>query len=250
MSEKDDFSIEDSEELINHLKKGDTSQLPHLQSTLRLLARVPELSHSSVPPILPSEIGQSVRQISKTSKSHRTIITSILAAGILTSASLAAAAVTGRGPAPIVAAAHESAKLIGAVAGAVSKVLTGNNSDSPQDEPDDSTPSIGKPSTSPEENNETQKSDEQNSGSDDESKGLTPIASLYPVPNESSPENKSDEKKKSSDEKSKSEDSNANGKQTTTDQITPSPSPKPSFIVAPDITKPSSSEDDGVEEDD
>lgn len=131
MEENKDFTVEDSEELMSNLASKTAPEFEKLRSTLNLLAHTNELSPTSTPPLLPSQIGQSVQLLTrKSTRSRRTIITSILSVGLLASASLAAAAVTGRGPAPIVNMAHESAKLVRAVAGAVSDAVTGNNSDS------------------------------------------------------------------------------------------------------------------------
>lgn len=202
MSEKEDFSIEESEELISKLKTGGDSHLPQLQSTLRLLARVPALSHSSIPPVFPSELGANIAKLPLRSKTHRTVITSILAVGILASASLAAAAVTGHTPAPLVTAIHKSADLVRTVAGAVSNAVTGNNSDSPEDRAPNSTPEISNPSNSPEDSpeksNEDQGKSDQVSGSDGEGLSPKPIPDFSPSAHSSS-----SEKKKSGDERSK-----------------------------------------------
>lgn len=129
--ENDNFTIEDSEGLINDLKSNSSPEFEKLRTTLNLLSHVGELSPISTPPLLPSEIDRPVLLLTpKSSKSRRTAVTSILSVGLLVSASLAAAAVTGRGPAPIVNAGHESAKFVKTVAGAVNEVVTGNNSDS------------------------------------------------------------------------------------------------------------------------
>ncbi|MBI3429668.1 MAG: hypothetical protein HY050_06375 [Actinobacteria bacterium] len=152
--EDNDFSLEDSEELINNLKSHSAPEFEKLRSTLNLLSHVNELSPISIPPVLPSEIGQSVQLLArKSSKSRRTVITSILSIGILASASLAAAAVSGRGPAPIVNAGRESARLVKAVAGAVSKAVTGNNEDSPT-APTLNSPGAGNESDEKSENSE------------------------------------------------------------------------------------------------
>ncbi|MDP1720487.1 MAG: hypothetical protein Q8L08_05775 [Candidatus Nanopelagicaceae bacterium] len=154
MNEDKDFSLEDSEELINNLKSNAAPELEKLRSTLNLLSHVHELSPISSPPVLPSEIGQPVRLLTgKTSHTRRTVITSILSVGILASASLAAAAVTGRGPAPIVSAGHQSAKLVKTVAGAISNAVTGKH-DEPPAKP---SPAMSNPSILPggEEENES-----------------------------------------------------------------------------------------------
>jgi hypothetical protein len=132
MNEDKDFSLEDSENLINNLKSSASPEFEKLRSTLNLLAHVPDLSPISIPPVLPSEIGQPVQLLTgRTSHTRRTVVTSILSVAILASASLAAAAVTGRGPAPIVSAGHQSAKVVKAVAGAISEVVTGKSNESP-----------------------------------------------------------------------------------------------------------------------
>ena len=132
INDYEDFTVDDSEGLINHFKSNSAPEFEKLRTTLNLLAHVNELSPISTPPLLPSEIGRPVQLLTrKSSKSRRTAITSILSVGLLVSASLAAAAVTGRGPAPIVSAGLESAKFVKAVAGAVSQVVTGNNPASP-----------------------------------------------------------------------------------------------------------------------
>lgn len=126
MSEKE-FSLEQSEELIANLKSGAPSEFEQLRSTLSLLAHVPDISPVSLPPILPSSIDQPVPIIpARSSKSRRTIVTSIMVAGLFASASLAAAAVTGIGPAVIVNAGHSAAKFVKDVVGGVTHVVTGN----------------------------------------------------------------------------------------------------------------------------
>jgi hypothetical protein len=129
MTPRKPFSIEQSEELIAQLKTESASEFEQLRKTLLLLGQVPELSQGMVPPILPSQINQTVVDfVKKASKSHRTILASFITAGILASATLTAAAVTGRGPAPIVSAAHQTAKFVKDVVGTVTHVVTGGNS--------------------------------------------------------------------------------------------------------------------------
>lgn len=144
MNNDKDFSLEDSEELINNLKSGGAPELEKLRSTLNLLSYVHELSPISVPPILPSEVDQPVQLLTRTrSKTRRTMVTSILSVAILASASLAAAAVTGRGPAPMVSVGHQSAKFVKAVAGAISDAVTGKHDEnSPTPSPGVSSPGL------------------------------------------------------------------------------------------------------------
>lgn len=128
MSNNEDFSIEQSEALIANLNSAQPSEFQQLQSALNLLGHVTELPATSTPPVLPSEIAQPVPLLPvKSAKSRRTFLTSVIVTGILASASLAAAAVTGIGPAPIVNIGHQTAKFVRGVAGAVSNVVTGGN---------------------------------------------------------------------------------------------------------------------------
>ena len=137
MSKSDDFSLEQSEELLANLKSGAPSEFEQLRSALNLLGHVTELPRTSIPPLLPSGISQPVPIIAvKSIKSRRTIITSVIVTGILASASLAAAAVTGIGPAPIVNIGHQTAKFVKGVAGAVTHVVTGGNSNARGNQPE------------------------------------------------------------------------------------------------------------------
>jgi hypothetical protein len=123
------LSIEQSEELIAQLKTETPSEFEQLRKTLQLLGQVPELSQGMMPPILPSQINASVVNITtRRLNSPRTVITAFITAGVLVSATLTAAAVTGRGPAPLVSAAHHTAKFVRDVVGTVATVVTGGNS--------------------------------------------------------------------------------------------------------------------------
>jgi hypothetical protein len=149
MTSKKLFSIEQSEELIAQLKTESTSEFEQLRKTLQLLGQVPELSQGMLPPVLPSTINQTVVDFAKkASKSHRTILTSIIAAGIIASATLTAAAVTGRGPAPIVAAAHNTAKFVKDIVGTVTHAVNGGNSNpAPASNNQDEPPAVASPAT-------------------------------------------------------------------------------------------------------
>lgn len=134
MSEKE-FSLEQSEELIAHLKSGAHSEFEQLRSALNLLAHVPEISPVATPPILPSSVTQPVPVVPiKSSNPRRTIVTSIVVMGLFATGSLAAAAVTGVGPSIFVNAGHSAAKFVKSVVGGVGHVVTGNNSDSNQNQ--------------------------------------------------------------------------------------------------------------------
>lgn len=149
MSNNGDFSLEDSEELIANLKSGKPSDFEQLRSALNLVAHVTELPPTSLPPILPSGIAQPIPVIPvKPANPRRTIVTSVIVIGMFASASLAAAAVTGIGPAAIVNVGHQAAKLVKGIVGGVTQVVTGNSSDASQNEATGpSLPSL--PSTSP-----------------------------------------------------------------------------------------------------
>lgn len=165
MTERKPFSIEQSEELIAQLKTDTPSEFEQLRKTLQLLGQIPELSQGMVPPALPSTVNQAVVSFArKSSKSHRPIITSIIAAGILASASLTAAAVTGRGPAPIVAVAHNTSKFVKHVVGTVTSVVTGTNSGKGQDSNNETSqlvPTVA-PTPSGENNSENNQTSENN----------------------------------------------------------------------------------------
>lgn len=131
MSNNVELSEELSEELVSHLKSGGPSEFEHLRSALNLLAHVTQLPPTSIPPVLPSGIAQPIPLLPvKSTKPRRTVVTSAIVVAILASASLAAAAVTGIGPAPIVIIGHQTAKFVKGVAGAVSHVVTGGNAES------------------------------------------------------------------------------------------------------------------------
>lgn len=231
MSEGEGFSIEQSEELLANLKSGAPSEFEQLRSTLNLLAHVPELSPVALPPVLPSSIEHPVLLLPKKSaKSRRTIITSIIVAGMFASASLAAAAVTGHGPAPIVSALHQSTKFVQRVAGAVSNAVTGNHSNSSDEQP--SAPQLPSSPSSPTANDE---GDNQSEDQSNASLPLTPAPVTSPPSEKKSNEDSKKESKTNESKTSKpSQDSNAehaqseSGKQSssiqTPDTIAPTPS--------------------------
>ncbi|MDP1712477.1 MAG: hypothetical protein Q8K86_08475 [Candidatus Nanopelagicaceae bacterium] len=220
MNNDKDFSLEESEELINNLKSNASPELEKLRSTLNLLSHVHELSPISSPPVLPSEINHPVQLLTRRpSKTRRSMITSILSVGILASATLAAAAVTGRGPAPIVSAGHQSAKIVKAVAGAITDAVTGKSDDSPAKP----SPAISNPALAPEED------DDQGDDlrSEDSEHSLTGPSSL--------PTSKGDDRDSDSDDG---------------EDISPSitASPEPSTIKPSGIPKPTAQPEDDDEE--
>lgn len=150
MSNDKDFSLENSEELIANLKSGKPAEFEQLRSALSLLAHVAELPPTSIPPVLPSSIAQPVPVLpAKSSRPRRTIVTSIMVTGLFASASLAAAAVTGIGPAAIVNVGHQAAKLVKVVVGGVTQVVTGNPSTSAQSQAEGVSTPLPLPSISP-----------------------------------------------------------------------------------------------------
>lgn len=144
----EEFSIEQSEKLIANLKSGAPSEFEQLRSALNLLAHVPEISPVATPPVLPSSINQPAAIVPiKSSKPRRTIVTSIVVLGLFASGSLAAAAVTGIGPAVFVNAGHSAARFVKNVVSGVGNVVTGNNSASNQNEASGTTNPVGSTQT-------------------------------------------------------------------------------------------------------
>ena len=239
MSKEDDFSLEQSEELIAHLKSGTPSEFEQLRSALNLLAHVPEMPPVSVPPILPSMINQPAPLIPvKSTKPRRTIITSIIVMGLFASVSLAAAAVTGIGPAPIVNIGHQTAKFVRGVADAVSHAVTGGNTSTAENKPVvpqvpglTPAPTAGEDSSS---NNNANSGSNSNSESDSESSNVP----IPPLPNPLPPEPKKSTEGKSSEKK----DSNSNDGSSNSSHESQSPSPEdsPTATPPPVITSPTS----------
>ncbi len=128
MSNFEDFSMEQSEELIAQLKTNSPSGFTQLHSSLKLLSHVSELSPVAMPPVLPSAVEQPIESITlHRPRTHRSAITSLIVTAVLASASFAAAGVTGRGPAVIVDAAKKSGEIVANVIGTVGNTLTGNS---------------------------------------------------------------------------------------------------------------------------
>jgi len=171
-----------------------------------LLAHVPELPPASIPPVLPSSISQPVPLLPvKSSKPRRTIVTSVMIAGLFASASLAAAAVTGIGPAAIVNVGHQAAKFVKGVVGGVTHVVTGNPSDTTQNQAANPLAPLAVPSPTP-------TSEEGNDQSDSEESALIipPLSNLFPpVSTESNSHENDSQKPRSSHESQgpKAEDS-------------------------------------------
>lgn len=194
MSMNDDFSLEQSEELIANLKSGAPSEFEQLRSTLNLLAHVPELPPTSIPPVLPSSISQPVPVLPvKSSKPRRTVVTSVMIAGLFASASLAAAAVTGIGPAAIVNVGHQAAKFVKGVVGGVTHVVTGNPSDTTQNQAANPLTPLAAPSPTP-------TSEEGDNQSDSEKSALVipSLSNLFPPVSTESNSHENDSQKPNS----------------------------------------------------
>jgi hypothetical protein len=219
MTEGKAFSIEQSEELIAKLKTETSSEFEQLRKTLQLLGQVPDLSLGMVPPMLPSVANQTVVSIArKSSKSHRTVFTSMFAAGILVSATLTAAAVTGRGPAPIVAVAHSTAKFMKDVVGTVTSVVSGNNSGKVKDSHNENSPSAIPSGASP-------SSEENNSDGNNNSEASNPPVAV-PQENSTKDHSGSDEPKGEKSPSKTPTRENGNSEQNSSDNK-PSETPKP-----------------------
>jgi len=178
MSNFEDFSLEQSEELIAKLKSGAPSEFEQLRSTLNLLAHVNELPPTAIPPVLPSGITQPVPVLPvKSTKPRRTIVTSVIVTGMLASASLAAAAVTGIGPAPIVNIGHQTAKFVKSVVGAVSNAVTGNSSVASAESANPQLPGVT-PAPTPTDNSSNTNNDQSNS--ENTPLPIAPIQNLLP----------------------------------------------------------------------
>lgn len=194
MSKTGEFSEEQSEELISHLKSGDHSEFEQLRSALNLLAHVTVLPPTSIPPVLPSSISQPVPLLPvKSSKPRRTAVTSIMVTGLFASASLAAAAVTGIGPAAIVNVGHEAAKFVKGVVSGVAHVVASNPSDATRNQTASSQIPLAIPSP-------TLASDEGNNQSDSEKFALVipPLSNLFPPVSTESNSHENDSQKTNS----------------------------------------------------
>jgi hypothetical protein len=200
MSNNGEFSEEQSEALIAHLKSADPSHFEQLRSTLNLLAHVTELPPTSIPPMLPSDVTQPIPVLpARSLKPRRTIVTTIMVVGLFASASLAAAAVTGIGPAVIVNVGHQAAKFVKGVVGGVAHVVTGNPSDVTQNQASSPQPPFAVPTVAP----TISSSNEGNNQSDSEHSALVipSLSNLFPpVSTESDSHGQDSQKSNSSHE--------------------------------------------------
>ena len=192
MKEDDFFSIEQSEELIASLKNGKQSEFAHLQSSLKELAHVDDLPKGATPPVLPSSIKEVLYKMPVEFSKRRTAVVSLIAASLVASATLTAAAVTNSGPAPLVRVAHQTARFVKEIAGTVTKAVTGKAKDlnetptapatsatptAPAATPTSPAPVVVAPTKPAKKESEKQKSPESSKGNDESkspSTGLTP----------------------------------------------------------------------------
>ena len=241
MNTNGEFSEEQSEYVISHLKSGGSSEFEQLRSALNLLAHVTELPPTSIPPVLPSGITQPIPLLPvKSSKPRRTVVTSAIVIGILASASLAAAAVTGIGPAPIVNIGHQTAKFVKGVAGALSHVVTGGQAESVENRPN--SPQIPGLTPAPTSGDESSSNNANNNeGSDGESK-----VPLPPIPNALTPEAKNSSEGKDGGSKDGKSGSGKEGKSNSGESQSPGSDNSFSIIISPIITPgPSPKSDKG-----
>ncbi|MCX6430223.1 MAG: hypothetical protein NTX12_04505 [Actinobacteria bacterium] len=231
MSFDEEFSVEQSEELIAQLKTSAPSGFTQLHSTLNLLSHVSELSPVAMPPLLPSAVDLPVETISaRRPRAHGPAITSLIVTAVLASASFAAAGVTGRGPAVIVEAAQKSGEIVANVVGSVGNTLTGNSGSS-------------KTTTGTENRNSTVPvvpgtSESVNAPAVNQGSRIPPIPQVS----------------QSTSSDSTSEDNNQSESDHPTVTADPSPSPLPTKIgglgglVLPPVTNPQMGEDSGDSE--
>ncbi len=146
--EDESFSIEDSEELIESLKAGNSTSGGALHSALKTLSEIDDLPKGSTPPALPSGIKEVIYKLPTEFSKARTAVVSGISLAILVSATLTAAAVTNTGPAPLVKVAHETAKFVKQVAGVVTKAVTGSG-ENPSPTPRPSTTTTVTPTPTP-----------------------------------------------------------------------------------------------------
>lgn len=238
MSNYGDFSLEESEELIANLKSGKPSDFEQLRSALNLLGHVTELPPTSIPPMLPSSISAPVPVLPiRSSKARRTIVTSIMVTGLFASASLAAAAVTGIGPAAIVNVGHEAAKFVRGVVGGVTHVVTGNPSTTEQNQAASPSTPVPLPSLSAAPSN----ADGNNQSESEHQLPIIPaLTNLFPptLTESNSHENDSQKPNSSQDSSSSSHDSsNSSSENSSSSQESQSPSVEDSPSATPKSEK-------------
>lgn len=230
MSSNGEFSEEQSEDLISHLKSGGPSEFEQLRSTLNLLAHVTELPPTWLPPVLPSGITQPIPLLpARSTKPRRTIVTSVIVVGMFASVSLAAAAVTGIGPAPIVNIGHQTAKFVKGVAGAVGHVVTGGNAETVQRKP--TAPQIPGLTPAPTGGDNAPSENPESTDNTDNESTQVPIPA---IPNALTPEAKKTSEEKGAENKdSQSKESNSKENEGSHQSKTPRPENSPTVISSP-----------------
>lgn len=99
-----------TEEILNHFNDIQDGEFAEIAHALRDLATLPEILAAENPPLLPSDIVGVVRTLGKGAKRTALVISSASAA--LIASALAAAALTGVGPKPIVKFAQSTLRTI------------------------------------------------------------------------------------------------------------------------------------------
>ena len=104
------LTIQESEYLLDNFLNVDSAENELLIAALRDLHENPAAPLSSMPPILPSQVKNVIDSVGRTAKKSAGFIVSV--SGALLASSLAAAALNGVGPKPVVEFAQSTAKSI------------------------------------------------------------------------------------------------------------------------------------------
>ena len=105
-----DISITDSESILSNFDEIRDGEFAELASALRDLSSMPETLAMGTPPLLPSQVTQVISTIGRSAKRTAAIITA--ASSALVATALAAAAISGVGPKPVVNFAKSTARAI------------------------------------------------------------------------------------------------------------------------------------------
>lgn len=105
-----ELSEVDTEYILEHFKDLKDGPFADLTSALRDLSRLPEVLAPANPPLMPSQVIKNVKPFKRST--GRNISTVIVATAIAVSTTLAAAALTGVGPKPLVEFAKSTIKVI------------------------------------------------------------------------------------------------------------------------------------------
>ncbi len=105
-----DISITDSESILSNFDEIRDGEFAELASALRDLSSMPETLAMGTPPLLPSQVTQVISAIGRSARRTAAIVTAASSALIATA--LAAAAITGVGPKPVVNFAKSTVRAI------------------------------------------------------------------------------------------------------------------------------------------